>query len=86
MAFASVLSTKEVRSFSIGPLKAEIHTWSLASGDTSGTVTASRLSEVVHLIIGLELDAAITYSGNEATISFADKVDSIYGDLILLGR
>ena len=28
----------------------------------------------------------ITYSGNEATISFADKVDSIYGDLILLGR
>jgi hypothetical protein len=88
MAFAAVNSTKEPRSFSIGPLKIQIMTWSAASGDTSGTATADALQEVFHVIVsgGLSQTAAATYSGKVATITFADPAATVYGQLILIGR
>ena len=87
MAFASTLSTKESRSFSIGPLKAEIHTFSVASGDTSGTITAKNLTTVQHVVMdgSLGMTSAPTFSGNAVTLAFADPAATRYGTLILLG-
>lgn len=88
MAFAAVNSTKEPRSFSIGPLKVQIMTWSAASGDTSGTVTADALNEAQHIIIDglINHTAAPTVSGNVVTLAFADPLATVYGTLIVIGR
>lgn len=89
MAFASVLSTKEPRSFSVGPLKMEIHTYSVASGDTSGTVTATGLSSISHVIVsGVAgvATAAVTYSANVATLAFADPAATRYGQILIFGK
>ena len=69
MAFAAAdvsSSTSDSRAMSIGPLKAQLLTWSAASGDTSGTVTADKLYSAQHIIIdgGLIQNAAATFSGN----------------------
>jgi len=86
MAFVSAVSTSEPRSFSIGPVKVEFHTFTSADDDVAGTVTAVALSEVFHIIIGLELDEAPTYAANVVTLSFTDKGGAVDGDLILIGR
>lgn len=88
MAFAASNSTKEPRSFSIGPLKVQIMTFSAASGDTSGTVTADALKEVFHVVVdgAINHSAAPTFSGNVATLAFADPVATIYGTIICIGR
>ncbi len=87
MAFVSTLSTKEVRKFSFGgPLKAEIHTWTTASADVSGTVTAKNLTTVYHCIIdGVEHTALPVCSGKTAVLAFADPAATVYGTLILIG-
>lgn len=88
MAFAAVDSTSEPRSFSLGPLKCQILTWSAISGDTSGTVTADRLTTAKHIIIdgmGKGLSAAPTFSGNQVTLAFADPVASVFGTCIVFG-
>lgn len=87
MAFSSTLSTKEARKFSMGgPLRAEIHTWTAASGDTSGTVTASRLSTVHHCIVdGLQSTAAPVCSGKTAVLAFTNPGATVYGTLLLIG-
>ncbi len=88
MAFAAVASTAEPRSFSVGPLKKQIMTWSAASADTSGTVTATGLSSVSHIIIdgGLVLTAAPTISGNVVTLAFNDPAATVYGTLVVFGK
>ncbi len=88
MAFAATASTKEPRSFSVGPVKIQILTYTAVSTDTAGTITADRLSELQHVIMGpsLELDAAITYSGNVATLSFVDPAATVFGELICIGK
>lgn len=88
MAFAAVDSTKEPRSFSIGPIKIQILTYSVASGDTSGTITADKLQYAEHVIIdgGLALTAAPTFSGNVATLAFTDPAATNYGTILVLGR
>jgi len=88
MAFAAVASTSEPRSFSIGTQKIQVMTWSAISGDTSGTVTAGRLSSVSHILMdgGLVLSAAPTVSGNQVTLAFNDPSASVYGTLIVVGR
>lgn len=88
MAFAAVASTKEPRSFSIGPLKIQILTWSAASGDTSGTITASALKEAMHVIVDGKLahTAAPTYATNVVTLAFADPAATVYGTAIVIGR
>lgn len=88
MAFAAANSTQEPRSFSIGPLKLQIMTYTAESGDTSGTVTADALNEVLHVIGdgGLIYSAAPTVSGNVATLAFADPVGDRFGTLIIIGK
>lgn len=73
MAFAATASTKEPRSFSLGPKKTQILTYTAASGDTSGTITATRLSRVDHVICGegsIAHSAAPTVSTNVVTLAF----------------
>lgn len=88
MAFAAVASTKEARSFSIGPVKVQIMTYSAASADVAGTITADRLKEIYHVILdgAIHHTAAPTYSGNVATLAFADPAATIYGTVICIGR
>lgn len=86
MAFAAVVSTKEPRAQSIGPKKIQILTWSAASADVSGTVTATNLSRAEHIIIdGLKLTSAPTFSGNVVTLAFADPAATVYGTCIIIG-
>lgn len=90
MAFAAVASTSEPRSFGIGgKYKAQIFTWSAVSGDTSGTLTATSLTSVDHIIIdgmGKGMSAAPTFSGNVVTLAFADPVANVFGTAIVFGR
>lgn len=88
MAFAASASTAEPRSFSIGPLKIQIMTYSVASGDTSGTVTAAGLASMSHIIVDglLQLTAAPTFSSNVATLAFADPGATRYGTIICIGK
>jgi hypothetical protein len=87
MAFASTLSTKEARAFSIGgPLKGEIHTWTAASADVSGTITAKNLHEVYAVFVdGIQHTTAPTFSGKTVTLAFADPAATVYGTLLLVG-
>lgn len=87
MAFVSTLSTKEARKFTIGgPLKGEIHTWTAASADVSGTVTAKNLTTVYHIIIdGVQHTSAPTFSGKTVTLAFTDPAATVFGSLILIG-
>lgn len=88
MAFSATDSTKEARSFSIGPLKAQVLTWTCVSGDTSGTITADNLIRAEHVIMdgGLALTAAPTFSGNVVTLAFTDPAATRYGTIVVLGR
>ena len=88
MAFAAVNSTSEPRAYSTGPLKKQILTWSCISGDTSGTVTATSLSSVQHIILdgGLILTAAPTFSGNAVTLAFNDPAVSVFGTCVVYGK
>ncbi len=87
MAFVSTISSSEGRAFSIGgPLKAEVHTYVVGTGITSGTITAKNLHQIYHVIIdGVVSTAAATFSGKTATIAIADPAATVYGTLILLG-
>lgn len=89
MAFAATaVSTNGLnRSQSIGPNKIQVLNWSVASGDTSGTITADALSAVFQVILsgGLSQTAAPTYSGNVVTLAFADPAATLYGQVICIG-
>ena len=88
MAFAATASTKEPRSFSIGPVKVQILTYSVASGDTSGTVTADKLTSVDAIFMdgGLVLTAAPTFATNVATLAFVNPAATRYGTIMVVGR
>lgn len=88
MAFAATNSTAEPRAFSIGPLKIQIMTWAAASADVSGTVTADKLTNITNIILsgGLHLTTAATFSGNVATLAFADPAATVVGTLICFGK
>lgn len=88
MAFAASNLSAEPRSFSGGPVKYQLMTWSVGSGDTSGTLTADSLSRIdmVYLSGGLTLTALPTYSGNVATIAFVNPAATRYGTALVVGR
>jgi len=89
MAFAAAASTKEPRSFSIGPYKVQIFTWTAASGDTAGTITATGLTTAEHVLIdgmGKGMSAAPTFSNNVVTLAFADPVANVAGTAIVFGK
>lgn len=88
MAFAATALTSDAgKAFSIGPKKLQIMTWAVASGDTSGTVTATGLSRIDQIIVsgGLSLTSAPTYATNVATLAFADPVATLAGTVLCIG-
>jgi hypothetical protein len=89
MAFAASASSKEARSWSVGPVKMQLMTYSVASGDTSGTITAPALKEIYHVIVdgaaGVAT-AAPTFSGNVATLAFVNPAATRYGTILIIGR
>lgn len=84
---ASALASDSDRAFSLGPLKAEVLNFSADSGDTSGTITALRLSTIRAAVVcgGVILTAAPTVSGNQVTLAFANPGATRHGQIILLG-
>jgi len=88
MAFTATASTTEPRAFSIGPLKIQIMTYTVASADTSGTVTAAGLKEIQHIILDgvITHTSAPTFSGNVATLAFVDPAATRQGTIICIGR
>lgn len=88
MAFAASAGTGRLENaWSLGPIKVQYMTWSAASADVAGTVTASRLSTAEGIIIiGLELTAAPTFATNVVTLAFTDPGATVHGTLLVLGR
>jgi hypothetical protein len=87
MAFTATDSTGEPRAFSIGPLKLQILTYSIASGDTSGTVTADALTTITDIVVpGISMSAAPSISGNVATLTIVDPVATRVGTILVLGK
>lgn len=72
MSIAASEASYEPASVSIGPVKIQTLEVVINSGATSGTVTASRLKDLYHILIpGIKsYTAAPTYSGNVATLAF----------------
>lgn len=88
MAFSASELSSEPRSYSIGPLKEQILSYSAASGDTSGTATAARLSSVmaVKAISGPLAAAAVSISGNVVSLTFADPLATVTGYITVIGK
>ena len=87
MAFAATNATAPAdRAWSVGPVKIQILNCSAASGDTSGTATADGLTTIYYAALtGLTQTAAPTFSGNVATVAFADPLATRYGQLLVIG-
>jgi len=88
MAFSASNLSAEPRAISIGPLKVQLMTFTVASGDTSGTVTADKLSSIRFILIdGVEQTSAATFSGNVATLAFKDPstTGATAGDILVFG-
>lgn len=87
MALTSANLSAEPRSMSIGPVKIQIKTIAAASADVSGTVTFDALSSVDAVIQDcLTQTSVATFSGNVATLSFADPAATVVGIIIGIGR
>ncbi len=88
MAFAAANLTAEPRAFSVGPYKIQLLTWSVASGDVSGTITASGLyrADQVYLSGGLTLTALPTYANNVVTLAFVNPAATRYGTALIIGK
>ena len=75
------------RAHSLGPVKVQRMTFSVASGDTSGTVTFDKLTSIDHVEVNnLTLTAATTFSSNVATLAFVDPAATRYGTITAYGR
>ena len=88
MAFAATALTAEPRAYSVGPIKKQIFTWSAASADVSGTITATGLSSVIAVVLdgGLILNAAPTFATNVVTLAFNDPAATVYGTAVVYGK
>lgn len=72
MAFSATALTADAgRPFSLGELKAQLVSVSAASGDTSGTLTAPSIANLLAVILpgSFKLSAATTFSANAATLA-----------------
>lgn len=88
MAFAATALSAEPRSFSIGPKKVQIFTFTAASADVAGTITATGLSNAESIILGggIRLTAAPTFSGNVVTLAFTDpSTAGWFGTAMVIG-
>jgi hypothetical protein len=87
MALVATASTSEPRAHSIGPRRIQVLNCSVASGDTTGTITAPGLTTATDAIVnGVKLSAAPTFSGNVVTLAFADPLATQYFQVIVLGK
>ena len=89
MAFSAAAITDEPRSFSIGPWKLELQTYSVASGDTTGTITANALGKVIFAHISgpaAVATSAPSYSGKTVTLAYVNPAATRYGTILLVGR
>lgn len=87
MALTATNATNEPRSFSLGPLKAQLMNFSVASADVSGTITVDSLASIVFVQVqGLALTAAPTFSGNVITLAFVDPAATRYGSVVVYGK
>lgn len=71
MAITSSSATYQPAAVSIGPVRIQILEVVATTGSTSGTIQATRLGRIFHIIIpGIKSQtAAPTYSGNTATVA-----------------
>lgn len=73
--------------WSEGRMKKQILKFSVASGDTSGTLTFDHLSRVdVVIVTGVTETAQPTLSGNTAVLAFADPLATVVGQAIAWGK
>lgn len=87
MAATVTALTAEPRSFSIGPIKAQLFNVSVISGDTSIAVQATNLTTAeMGILTGFVQSAAPTYSGDTVTFTIVDPVATVHGQCIVLGR
>lgn len=88
MAFVASELSAEPRSFSIGPEKIQVLSYAAISGDTSGSLTAGRLSRIdaVLSISGPLAAAVVAISGTTVTLTFADPVASVTGYVTVMGK
>lgn len=87
MAITASTVTAEPRSFSLGPWKQQLLTFTAVSGATGGTATANSLKEVIYAVVtGVTQTALPTYSTNVITIAFADPAATIFGQIVAYGR
>lgn len=86
MALVASELSLEPRAWSIGPVRMQVLTFSVASGDTTGTATATNLTNIEGVIVtGVVQTAAPTFSGNVITLAFVDPAATRYGQIIVLG-
>lgn len=72
--------------FSLGKVKCQKLKFSAASGATGGTATFDGLNSIVHCEVeGVVLSAAVTFSGNVATLAFVDPAATVYGTITAYG-
>lgn len=72
--------------FSMGKVRVQKLKFSAASAAVSGTATFNGLTSLVHVEVqGVVLTAAVTMSGNVATLAFADPAATVFGTLTAYG-
>ncbi len=83
MALSSANATAPLNlPYSTGKVRVQKKTITVANGDTSGTVSFDGLTTLVHVEVNnLTLTAAVTMSGNTATLAFADPAATRYGTI-----
>lgn len=75
------------RGYSNGPVKVQKKTFSVANGDTTGAITFDALSSIDHVEVeGVVLTAAVTMSGNVATLAYVDPAATRHGTITAYGR
>lgn len=87
MAFAATNQTNYPQAFSLGPVKCQMMKYTAATGDTSGTVTADALTSIRHILVDgkIQQTTAVSFSGNVATLTFADPAATISGSILVFG-
>lgn len=87
MALSATNATNEPRAFSLGPVKAQLINFTVANGDTSGTITADALSSIVFVQVhGVAQTAAPSFSGNVITLTFVDPAATRHGSVTVYGK
>ena len=71
-----------------GNLKEQLVDFTIATGQTSGTIVAPSIANLLMVIVGTKVvyTAAPTYSGNTATLAFTVATGGTAGTALCIGR